>query len=131
MLRIYFLRQCFNLSEPDMEKAFYESFVRRQFRGLNLGRASAPDGTAICRFRQLLERHELGGEILDQVKRRLDRKGSRSLPHCPTSKRGLFTGQLWIRLVFWSLHLSRIDDRSGARSMKLGVCGVSVDTQFR
>ena len=67
MLRIYFLQQWFNLSDPAVEEALYESPALRRFAGVDLGRAPAPDETTICNFRHLLEQHELGGEMLDAV----------------------------------------------------------------
>jgi IS5 family transposase len=39
MLRTYFLQQWFNLSDPGMEEAFYESLALRRFAGVDLGRA--------------------------------------------------------------------------------------------
>jgi IS5 family transposase len=36
MPRTYFLQQWFNLSDPGMEEAFYESPVRRRFAGVDL-----------------------------------------------------------------------------------------------
>ena len=77
MLRTYFLQQWFSLSEPGMEEAFYESPVLRRFAGVDLGVAAAPDETTILRFRHLLEKHELCGEILDTVNRYLESKGIR------------------------------------------------------
>jgi IS5 family transposase len=77
MLRTYFLQQWFNLSDPGMEEAFYESPVLRRFAGVDLGRAAAPDETTILRFRHLLEEHALGGEILVTVNRYLDARGIR------------------------------------------------------
>ena len=75
MLRIYFLQQWFNLSDPGVEEALYESSVLRRFAGVDVGRASAPDETTICRFRHLLEQHELGGAMLDRVNEHLATKG--------------------------------------------------------
>ncbi|MGH8399453.1 MAG: IS5 family transposase, partial [Gammaproteobacteria bacterium] len=77
MLRIYFVQQWFNLSDPGMEEALYESPVLRRFVGVDLGRAAAPDETTILRFRHLLERHELGGAMLDTVNHYLDAQGIR------------------------------------------------------
>src|SRR5215472_12107601 len=37
MLRIYFLQQWFNLSDPGVEEALYDSVVMRQFVGIDLG----------------------------------------------------------------------------------------------
>src|SRR5580693_9457596 len=42
MLRTYFVQQWFNLSDPGMEEAFYESPGLRRFAGVDLGRAAAP-----------------------------------------------------------------------------------------
>ena len=75
LLRLYFLQQWFNLSDPGVEEALYESSVLRRFTGVDLGRAAAPDETTICRFRHLLEKHELGGAMLDRVNEHLASKG--------------------------------------------------------
>src|SRR6202163_4164395 len=64
MLRTYFLQQWFNLSDPGMEEAFYESPALRRFAGDDAGRAAAPDETTILRFRHLLEEHDLCGQML-------------------------------------------------------------------
>src|SRR5271168_1895519 len=77
MLRTYFLQQWFNLSDPGMEEAFYESPVLRRFARVDLGVAGAPDETTILRFRHLLERHDLCGEMLEAVNRYLESKGIR------------------------------------------------------
>ena len=77
MLRTYFLQPWFNLSDPGMEEAFYESPVLRRFAGVDLGRAAAPDETTILRFRHLLEQHDLGGEMLVTVNQYLDARGIR------------------------------------------------------
>jgi IS5 family transposase len=77
MLRTYFLQQWFNLSDPGMEEAFYDSSALRRFAGVDLGVAAAPDETTILRFRHLLEQHELCGKMLDTVNLYLDSKGIR------------------------------------------------------
>jgi IS5 family transposase len=77
MLRTYFLQQWFNLSDPGMEEAFYDSPALRRFAGVDLGMAAAPDETTILRFRHLLEEHELCGQILDTVNLYLASKGIR------------------------------------------------------
>jgi IS5 family transposase len=77
MLRVYFLQQWFNLSDPGAEDALYESPVLRRFAGVDLGRASTPDETTILRFRRILEQHELCGQILDTVNHYLASKGLR------------------------------------------------------
>src|SRR5437773_7618314 len=58
MLRIYFLQQWFNLSDPAVEEALYDSGVMRQFVGIDLGCEPVPDETTVCKFRHLLEAHQ-------------------------------------------------------------------------
>lgn len=47
MLRIYFLQQWFNLSDPAVEEALYESALMRQFAGIDLGHEPVPDETTV------------------------------------------------------------------------------------
>jgi IS5 family transposase len=75
MLRIYFLQQWFNLSDPAAEEALYDSHAMRQFVGIDLGREPVPDETTICRFRHLLEAHDLGRGLFEQVHRHLESQG--------------------------------------------------------
>lgn len=77
MLRVYFLQQWFNLSDPGAEEALYESAALRRFAGVDLGRAPAPDETTILGFRHLLERHDLGGAMLQTVNAYLESRGIR------------------------------------------------------
>jgi IS5 family transposase len=44
----------------------------RRFVGIDLGREPVPDETTVCKFRHLLEGHELGKALLEQVHRHLD-----------------------------------------------------------
>jgi IS5 family transposase len=67
MLRIYFLQQWFNLSDPAVEEALYDSSAMRGFVGIDLGREPVPDETTVCRFRHLLEEHDLGQPLFDEV----------------------------------------------------------------
>lgn len=75
MLRSYFVQQWFNLSDPGMEEALYESPVLQRFVGVDLGMAPAPDETTICRFRHLLEKHDLCGMMLEAVNVHLEARG--------------------------------------------------------
>ena len=75
MLRVYFVQQWFNLSDPGVEEALYESPVLRRFVGVDLGAAPGPDETTICRFRHLLEKHDLCGMMLEAVNLHLEAKG--------------------------------------------------------
>jgi IS5 family transposase len=77
MLRVYFLQQWFNLSDPAVEEALYDSAVLRQFVGVDLGQEPVPDETTVCKFRHLLEEHQLGGEMLETVNVHLQENGVR------------------------------------------------------
>jgi IS5 family transposase len=77
MLRVFFVQQWFKVSDAGIEEALYDSAALRRFVGVDLARAPAPDVTTVSRFRQLLEAHELGNEIMDTVSRHLDEKGVR------------------------------------------------------
>jgi len=94
MLRIYFLQQWFNLSDPAVEEALYDSAVMRSFVGIDLGQEPVPDETTVCKFRHLLEEHGLGGEMLETVNLHLQSQGVRittgtivdaTLIHAPSS----------------------------------------------
>lgn len=63
MLRVHFLQHWFNLSDPAVEEALYDSRAMRRFVGIDLGREPAPDETTICKFRHLLEAHDLGARL--------------------------------------------------------------------
>jgi transposase, IS5 family len=75
MLRIYFLQHWFNLSDPAVEEALYDSQAMRRFVGIDLGCEAVPDETTVCRFRHLLEEHDLGRALFDEVQRQLTAKG--------------------------------------------------------
>jgi len=75
MLRIYFLQQWFDLSDPSAEEALYDSAAMRSFVGIDLGREPAPDETTMCRFRHLLEEHDLGRRLFEEVHRHLAASG--------------------------------------------------------
>jgi len=77
MLRIYFLQQWFNLSDPGVEEALYDSAVMRGFVSIDLGREPVPDETTVCKFRHLLEEHRLGGQMLEAVNLHLQSRGVR------------------------------------------------------
>jgi IS5 family transposase len=68
MLRIYFLQQWFNLSDPQAEDTIYDSESMRRFARVELGDDKIPDESTILRFRHLLERHRLTEAIFEAVK---------------------------------------------------------------
>ena len=75
MLRIHFMQQWFNLSDPAMEEALYDIASMRQFAGLSLTQGSIPDETTILNFRHLLEAHGIAEEIFEGVRLFLQDQG--------------------------------------------------------
>jgi IS5 family transposase len=75
MLRIYFLQQWFNLSDPQAEDAIYDSESMRRFAKVELGDDAVPDETTILRFRHLLEQHGLTGKIFEAIGDLLEVRG--------------------------------------------------------
>ena len=75
MLRIYFLQHWYNLSDPGAEEALYDTPILRQFAGIDLGRERVPDETTICKFRHLMEKHNLGEQIFELVNSYLQQNG--------------------------------------------------------
>jgi IS5 family transposase len=75
MLRIYFLQQWFNLSDPAAEEALYDSEAMRRFARVELGDDAVPDETTILHFRHLLEQHQVTEQLFALVRGLLETKG--------------------------------------------------------
>lgn len=75
MLRIHFLQHWFNLSDPAMEEALYDSRAMRRFAGIDLGETPVPDETTILKFRHLLEAHNLGERLFALIGEYLQANG--------------------------------------------------------
>jgi IS5 family transposase len=75
MLRIHCLKHWYNLSDPAVEEALYDSRAMREFVGIDLGCEPVPDETTICKFRHLLEAHDLWPQILATVNAHLAEQG--------------------------------------------------------
>jgi transposase, IS5 family len=75
MLRIHFMQQWFNLSDPAMEDALHDVSLFREFAGLGGWDDRLPDESTILRFRHVLKKHKLAGQILQTVNDLLTAKG--------------------------------------------------------
>jgi IS5 family transposase len=75
MLRLPCRQQWFNLSDPAVEEARYDSRAMRQFVGIDLGREPVPDETTICKFRHLLEAHQRGEQLFARIREHLVKHG--------------------------------------------------------
>lgn len=75
MLRIYFLQQWYNLSDPAAEEALYDMESMRSFANIELCVNPIPDETTILNFRHLLEKHKLTHAIFNDINNYLIQKG--------------------------------------------------------
>ena len=66
MLRIHLLQIAYNMSDPQMEDFLHENSTARKFVGLALADRT-PDESTILQFRHLLEKHNLGKQVLERV----------------------------------------------------------------
>lgn len=67
MLKIHFLQQWYDLSDPGMEETIYDRNSFQKFLGIDLLSDSVPDETTILNFRHLLEKHALQGRFFEIV----------------------------------------------------------------
>ena len=74
MLRVYYLQQWFDLSDPQAENILYDSEAMRRFARVKLGEDTVPDVSTILRFRHLLEQHQLTAAMFAAVKTLLTEK---------------------------------------------------------
>jgi IS5 family transposase len=72
---MYCLQHWFNLSDPAVEEALYDSPTLRAFVGIDLGQELVPDETTVCKFRHLLEEQGLGQVLFDEVTQQLRAQG--------------------------------------------------------
>lgn len=75
MLKIYFLQQWYNLSDPWVEDAIYDRLSFQQFLWIDIGKKwSVPDETTILHFRHFLEKHNLQERFFDIVKKMMEQE---------------------------------------------------------
>ncbi len=74
MLRIYFMQNWFNLSDPQAEGSLYGIESMRRFAGIELLGHDIPDESTILRFRHLLEQHQLTEQIFAEIRSLPDEK---------------------------------------------------------
>lgn len=74
MFRIHCVQLFYNVSDPAMEDMLYEIESVRRFVGLSLS-DSIPDETTILNFRHLLETHDLGEKLFQDVNKHLAKQG--------------------------------------------------------
>lgn len=76
MLRMYLLQNWFNLSDEGVEDAIYDSYAMKRFMGLNFdSNEQVPDATTLCKFRKLLNDHQITELLFAEVKEVLSAEG--------------------------------------------------------
>lgn len=75
MLRMYLLQIWFNLSDEGTEDAIYDSYALRKFSHIDFMSEQVPDATTLLKFRHLLEEHNIGEQIFNDITARLDAAG--------------------------------------------------------
>ena len=94
MLRVYFLQNWYNLSDPGVEDALLDIEPMRTFAGIEFGIHRIPDETTILKFRRLLEKHDLTDKLFEEVNQLLEENGytvgagtvvDATIIHAPTS----------------------------------------------
>lgn len=73
MLKIQCLQQWFDLSDPKMEQEIYDRNSFQRFLDLDLANQPVPDETTICKFRHLMEKHNINEKFFKHVLARLQR----------------------------------------------------------
>ena len=105
MLRIYFMQQWYNLSDPAMEDSLYDVESMRRFAGVSLN--DIPDETTICKFRHFLRKHHLPPVLFERITQHL-------------SKRGLLMREGTIVDATIGAAPSSTQNRAGARDAEMG-----------
>lgn len=75
MLKIYFLQQWYNLSDPLMEEEICDKASFQKFLEIDVLADTVPDETTILNFRHLLEERKLQEQFLDIVNGLLTERG--------------------------------------------------------
>ena len=75
MLRMYILQILFNLSDRGVEDTIYDSHAMKAFMHLDFTREQVPDSTTLLKFRHLLEKHNIGEKLFNDIRERLDKNG--------------------------------------------------------
>jgi len=63
MLRMYFLKRWFTLSDEMVEDSIYDSYAMRGFVGIDFTQEQVPDATTLLKFRHILERNGIDKQL--------------------------------------------------------------------
>ena len=74
MLRMLFVQNLYNLSDPELEDQMIDRKSFQDFVGIHQG-VEIPDFSSLWRFKEALVQHQLGNELFDTINSELERKG--------------------------------------------------------
>lgn len=75
LLKIHFLQQWYNLSDPSVEEAIYDRNSFQKFLKIDLLSSNVPDETTILNFRHFLEEYDLSKDLFELITDILEEKG--------------------------------------------------------
>lgn len=75
LLKMFFLRQWYALSDDTVVDAIYDSYAMKSFLGINFGAAQVPDPSTLGKFRRKLKNSGLEEQITAEAKDILRSKG--------------------------------------------------------
>lgn len=69
MLKMFMLKNWFDLSDLSVEEAVYDSYSMKQFLEIDFSlNDQVPDSTTLCKFRSLLKKHDIENTLFSQLK---------------------------------------------------------------
>lgn len=74
MLRMLFIQNLYNLSDPELEDQLIDRKSFQDFVGIHQG-VEIPDFSSLWRFKESLVQHELGNKLFDTINSELEKKG--------------------------------------------------------
>jgi len=74
MLRMLFIQNLYNLSDPELEDQMIDRKSFQDFVGIHQG-VEIPDFSSLWRFKEALVQHKLGDELFNTINAELERKG--------------------------------------------------------
>jgi IS5 family transposase len=75
MLKIYFLQQWYNLSDPEVEDQIHDRYSFQKFLEIDILSEVVPDETTTCKFRHFLERNDLQKKMFSIMNSIFEKKG--------------------------------------------------------
>ena len=130
LLKIYFLQQWYNLSDPWVEDAIYDRASFLKFLDLDLLAQTVPDETTILNFRHFMEENKVQEKIFIRINEILEKKWlllrewttvDATIIHAPSSTKNrkwkrdpeMHSTRKWNQWYFWAKAHIGTDSESG------------------